>query len=802
MKRKGLLYYFIPVLIFLALSFIYFYPILEGKVIHQSDVINYIGMSKEAVEWEKKTGEVALWSNNMFGGMPTYLTINVSRNNLWKYLHFLLTFNTLKPVGMLFLYFFSFYIGMILLGYNPLLSTVGAIAYGFSSYFIIILEPGHITKALAIGYMPLVISSVIATYNKSSYIYPLIFSISLNLQLMVNHFQINYYTFLIIFIYIIIEVYKKIKEKNLTFFLKRSVILLFFSIISISCNITNLLLTYEYGKYSTRGESELTLKNEVKTSGLDRDYILSWSYGIEETLTLLIPNFVGGASYMDLNKNSATYKYFSQFYDEKTAQEIVKNIPTYWGGQPFTSGPVYIGAVVLFLFILGIFSIKNGFKWFAIICVLLSIMLAWGKNFKLLSDLFIDYFPFYNKFRSVTMILVIAEFIIPFYTIYFLKNLVNNLNADNFKRNLHYVFGGFIFILLVLLLLGPNLFNFSSAHDELLKNYGYPVHLIVKDRISLQQKDIIRSIIFITITFLIINLFIKGKLSKTYFLVIIGILILIDLWFVNKRYVNNELFIEKKELSIKPTEVDLEILKDTTYYRVLNLASNTFNDAITSYFHKSIGGYHGAKMEKYQELIEYHISKFNKKVLNMLNTKYIIFKKNDKITFQKNDSALGNAWFVRRYILVNNADEEILALNNFNPKEEIIVDKRYEHLLKKEFSYNDKAKIELIYYSPNRLKYKYSSNTPSLTVFSEIYYDKGWNLYINDTILPHFRCNYVLRGAILPAGEYIVEFKFEPRSYYIGEKISLFSSLLLLFTTFAILFYEFKRKKITNEQQL
>ncbi|MCX7955263.1 MAG: YfhO family protein [Bacteroidales bacterium] len=787
---KQTLYYFLPIIIFIAISFIYFSPILQGKRLQQSDVMNYTGMAKEALDWQEKTGKPVLWTNNMFGGMPTYLTINVAQNNFWKYLHIILTFNAFKPVGMLFLYLLGFYLSMLLLRFPPLLSVFGAIAYAFSSYFIIILEPGHITKAMSIGYLPLIVASVIATYKYKSFIYPIIFAIALNLQLMVNHMQITYYTFLIILVFVIVHFADVIKTKEFIAFIRQSVFLIIGGLIAIGCNATTLLLTNEYGKYSTRGKSELTFDKNNKTNGLDRDYITSWSYGIDETLTLLIPDAKGGASYTNVGENSNTYKYFAERYGSVAAKEIIKNTPTYWGTQPFTSGPVYVGAPVFFLFILGIFYLKNSLKWFVLIITIFSILLSWGKNFPWLTNFFIDYFPAYSKFRTVAMILVIAEFAFPFMAVYFLHEVLKKeLNKDKLIKSLKYstlIVGG---ILVILGIFSTVFFDFTSPIDATLKQYGYPVDEIISDRISMFKTDTFRSLFFILIVVLFIFLFIKNKIKPAFFIIGISLITLIDLWAVNKRYVHNELFVEKSKIKnpFIPTSVDLAILQDTSYYRVLNLAVNTFNDASTSYYHKSIGGYHGAKMKRYQELIEHHISKNNFKVLNMLNTKYIIYKeKDDKLNYFINDSALGNAWFIKKYRLVENADSEIVALNNFNPAIESIVDKRFKKIVENQkFEYDSTATIKLIYYSPEKLIYNYEAQTPQFTVFSEIYYDKGWNLYVDGKKWEYFRCNYVLRGAILPKGKHKIEFIFEPQTYYIGEKVSLISSFVLLFLSAA-----------------
>jgi hypothetical protein len=790
--------YLVPVVIFLIISFVYFSPVLQGKRLQQSDVNNYLGMSKEAIDYEAKTGEISLWTNSMFGGMPTYLIINVARNNIWKYLHAVFTLDTFKPVGMLFLYLLGFYIAMLIMGFGVWLSFAGALAYAFSTYFLIILEPGHITKALAIGYLPVIVASVYLAYNNKPLLGSVIFGIFLTLQLLVNHFQITYYTAIILLVFLIFKIVEVIRNKSYANFLKTSLYLIIAGLLAIGSNITNLWLTYEYGKYSTRGKSELTKNSENKTTGLDKDYATAWSYGIDETLTLLIPNTKGGASYTQLDEGTETYKYFKNNFGDTQAKQICKYIPTYWGTQPFTSGPVYVGAVIIFLFLLGMFYIKGYIKWWILILTLLSIVLAWGKNFMTLTNFFLDYVPFYNKFRTVSMILVIAEFTIPFFAIYTLFELLTKqVNKEKLFKSLKLATATLGTICLIFWILPSMFFNFTSEIDNQLVQAGYPINNIISDRESMFQWDAFRSLIFIIISASIVYLYYKEKIKTKIVIFAFALLFLIDLWPVNKRYVHNELFVSAKEVNepFKPTLADLQILNDTTlYYRVLNVAVNTFNDASTSYFHKSIGGYHGAKMKRYQELIEYQITKNNFAVLNMLNTRYIIYPDKDKnLAVQFNPMALGNAWFVKAYKVVENADSEIEALSNFNPDSIAIVDKRFANYLNNfKYQKDTNAYIRLVEYSPNKLKYVYSSLYPQFTVFSDIYYDKGWNLYINGKKHDYFRVNYVLRASILPAGKYTLEFIFEPKSYYIGEKISLASSLILLILTIFVFYKELK----------
>ncbi len=796
--------YFLPIIVFLIISFAYFSPILQGKRMQQSDVSNYLGMSKEISDYSQKSGKAVLWTNSMFGGMPSYLINIPLKGNFWTFLNKAFSLNSLKPVGILFLYLLGFYFALLLLGYKPWLSFAGAIAFAFSTYFLIILEPGHITKAFAIGYMPVIVASIYAAYKDKPLLGTLIFGIFFTLQLSVNHVQITYYTFLIILLFLLFEVINTIRTKQYKPFIKTSAMILIAAVIAVGCNITNLWLTYEYSKYSTRSESELSLDKNIKTKGLDKDYVTAWSYGIGESLTLLVPNAMGGASYTNMDKNSDTYQYFKNMYGSAQADQIAKQIPTYWGSQPFTSGPVYIGAVVFFLFILGMFYQKGWFKWWLFLATLLSIMLAWGKNMMWLTDFFLDYIPGYDKFRTVSMILVIAEFTMPFLAITTVYELIMKpLDKARLLKSLKWTAGILGGILLLLWLVPGMFFNFSASIDSQLASAGYPLREIISDREGMFRSDAFRSLVFVIISAGIIYLLYREKIKNSWIVAAFAVLFLVDLWPVNKRYVHNEMFVDAREAKVpfKPTDADMRILQDPDpYYRVLNVAVNTFNDASTSYFHKSIGGYHGAKMKRYQELIEHQISQNNFNVLNMLNTKYIIYPDKDKNpAVQLNPQALGNAWFVQSYRLVENADSELTALSKFNPATEAIVDKRFASTIGK-FTYrlDSAASIRLTLYHPDTLKYQFTSSVPQFTVFSDIYYDKGWNLYIDGKKSPYFRVNYVLRAAIIPAGNHQLAFIFEPSSYFTGEKISLASSILLLLFALGIFYKEFFRKKQTN----
>lgn len=796
----------VAVVLFLAITLAYFSPLLEGKRLKQSDVMFYTGASKEATDYAEKTGETALWTNAMFGGMPTYLIINVAKNNLFIKLHQILTLNSAKPVGMVFLYLLGFYLALLAFGVNPWLSIAGAIAYGFSSYFFVILEPGHITKAMALGYMPTLIGGVYLTYRKKLLLGGSLFGIFLTLQLISNHLQITYYTFIIIFLFGLFEFGKAILEKKILHFFKATSILIIAAVLAIGCNLTNLLLTYEYGEYSIRGKSELTSDKDNKTSGLDKSYATDWSYGISETLTLLIPNAKGGSSGGELSTSSDTYDYFNKQYGSVQAKQIVKQLPVYWGAQPFTSGPVYAGAAVIFLFVLGMFLLKGNLKWWLLAVTIISIMLAWGKNFMGLTDFFLDYVPGYNKFRTVAMTLIIAEFALPLLAILCLDNIFKKeIEKKKFLKALKWSLGLVGGLVLLLTLIPGAFFDFSSASDAQYAQNGFPIDELRADRESLFRMDGFRSLVFILLMAAVVYFSWSKKLKYGLAVVFIGVIFLADMWTINKRYLNNDLFITKTEdkTPFKPSLADLEILKDTDPdFRVLNVAVNTFNDASTSNFHKSVGGYSGVKMKRYQEIIEKQISKNNMQVLNMLNTRYVIVPtKEQGPVVQQNPFALGNAWFVKSYNLVANADSEINALTKFDAASEAIIDKRFENELKNfKLNFDSTGTIKLTKYSPNALSYESNCVSDQLAIFSEIYYDKGWNAFIDQKPVPHFRANYILRAMIIPSGKHTIDFKFEPKSYYTGEIVSLASSCSLLLVFLGVIFFSFFKKNKKKDE--
>ncbi|MDD5571562.1 MAG: YfhO family protein [Bacteroidales bacterium] len=820
----------IAVLFFILITVIYYSPAtLHGKILKQDDITRNVEMSKEINDFRAATGKEALWTNSMFGGMPAY-NISVNYNaNLINKVSRILNIGFTHPLGILFITLLGFYLLLICLNINPWLSIFGAVAYAFSSYFFIIIEAGHNSKAATIAYIAPVIAGVILSFRGKYFWGGILTALSLALAIRASHPQITYYLFFIVLFYGIIEFINAIKYKTFPRFFKATGVLIIAVIIAVGTSASSLWATYEYGKYSTRGKSELTFDKNNKTSGLDKDYATSWSYGKVETMTLLIPDFMGGSSTASLGKNSETYKMLND-NGVPNAEEHIKYLPLYWGTQPFTSGPVYVGAIIFFLFIFGLFVVKGTFRWWLLFVTIFSVLLAWGRNFMPLTDFFLDHFPGYNKFRSVSMILVMAEFAMPLMAVLVLNKIfeeeIDVKRIFKHLKNSFYIVGG---ICLLFALFGGSLFNFVGSGDSELKDSlgsaGWPENLIngmlatlPADRASLLRSDSWRSLIFIVLSAVTIWAVLYKKIKKEYAYVILIALVLVDMWSIDRRYLNNDDFITKqKENSMhEPTQADQYILQDQSPdYRVLNLAVNTFNDASTSYFHKSIGGYHGAKMKRYQELIEFHIAKEIQEmyvafkdhpsdttidealsklgVINMLNTRYIIY--NSDAPPLRNKYASGNAWFVDNYKLVNNADEEITQLNKINPAATALIDKRYSDMVKNyKNSFDSTASIKLESYKPNELIYNSKTSKEQIAVFSEIFYDKGWNVYVDDEKKPYFRADYVLRAMVVPAGQHKIEFRFEPILYSVGEKVSLASSLLILLVAFGGIVFELKRK--------
>ena len=785
---------------FIVCALLYFNPVLQGKTIFQSDIVHYQGMAKQQKDFKAETGEETYWTNSAFGGMPTYQLGAKYPNNYIKKLDLTLRFLP-RPADYLFLYFLGFYILLLVLKVDWKLAGLGALAFGFSTYLIIILGVGHNSKAHAIAYMPLVLSGIILTFRKKYIAGFLLTAVAMGLELVANHYQMTYYLLLLVLVLGIVYLIDAYKKQELPHYFKSIGILAVAVILSIGLNATNILATKEYVNESTRGKSELTINpdgsSRANTNGLSKEYITEYSYGIIESFNLFIPRFYGGGSGEDVGENSAMYKFFTdRGVSPAEAKEYAKSTPTYWGDQTIVEAPAYVGAVVIFLFVLGLFLVKGRLKWWLLGGTILSLLLSYGKNLDFLTDFFINVVPLYNKFRAVSSIQVILELCIPILAIIAIKKLFDNTSDEeklNALKKTTIITAGFTVLILLGKLFG--FFDFVGGNDGYYRqNYGQDfVDALREDRASFLTMDTFRTLIFVLLSAGIIYLFLKKKFTETKVILAFTVLIVVDLVSVDRRYVNNEDFVSKikMERPYQANKADLQILKDDSNYRVYDLTSG---GAKASYFHNALGGYHAAKPKRYQDLYEFYLSNNNINVLNMLNAKYIIGQGENGEPFPYvNNEANGNAWFVKQLKNVENADQEIKTLDSLDNKNVAIFS--IAELQEKTFQVDSTASIKVETYKPNYIKY--SSNNPNdgFAVFSEMYYGNGWNAYIDGNLKPHYKVNYALRGLQIPKGKHTVEFKFEPKVIETGSKIALASSVLLFILIIGGLFYQFKNRK-------
>ena len=794
-KLKSVLPHFLAVLALLIVAVSYMSPVVfKKKELIQGDIVNFQGMSKEIADFREETGEEALWTNSMFGGMPAY-QISVAYPNNWAK-KALKAMNQLipRPVNYLFFMFAGAYFMFLMMGVGWRYALAGSLAFGLASYTVIIIEAGHNSKVHAMAYMAPVIGSILLTYKGRYLLGSALLALFLSLEIATNHLQITYYLLLTVLILGAVKLVEAVKAGELANFGKATGMMVIAALIAVGPNISALWTTADYGAETMRGKSELS--TQEGQSGLEKSYAMRWSYGVGETFTLLIPNFMGGSSMTSFlqDEKSETYQEFVS-HRPKTQEEaqqlqrLQQQTSSYWGAQPFTSGPVYLGAIICFLALLGMFVIKTSDRWWLLLAFILSVMLSWGSNFAWFSDLFFNYFPGYNKFRAVSMTLVIAQLVLPILAVLGLKAFFQTEDKQSLKQPL-FISTGVIGGICLLFWAVPSMFlDFLSTSDFALigTNFEWLADALVEDRSAQVSSDALRSLVFVLITAGLLFVGQMGKLKPGVIALIISVLVLGDLWQVDQRYLSNDDFVRKgkSKNAIAPTAADKEILNDTDpNFRVINLTVSTFNDSKTSYFHKSIGGYHGAKLKRYQELVDSCISKTNLAVLNMLNTKYFITPGADGTpAVRANPLASGNAWFVQDMAIVENADEELawLSKDDFNPEKIAIIDKRFENELEGFMPSKDSlANIYFMEYQPNYLKYETESASDQLAVFSEIYFANGWNAYVDGELMPHWRANYVLRSMIIPAGEHEVEFKFEPTVYRTGESMSLAGSILLL----------------------
>jgi len=801
MNFKQITPHIVSLSLLIVVALMYFNPVLKGKKISQSDITQHIGMAKEVNDFRKAAGEEPYWAESAFSGMPTYPIGTYFPNDYITSLDRFVRFLP-RPADYLFLYFLSFYILLLAFKVDWKIAIVGSLAFGFSTYLIIIFGAGHNSKAHAIGYMPLVLAGIIFIFKKRYLLGFIVTSIATALEIKANHPQMTYYLLFAILILGVVELIDAIQKNKTKQFITQSTIIIVAMLLAVGVNSSRLLATKEYADVSTRGKTTLTInpdgtKKEV-TTGLSKEYITQFSYGKAETFNLFVPRYMGGGTVESLDKKSNTYQYVSSIAGSKQADGFTKQVYTYWGDQLIVEAPAYVGAMMLFLFFLGVFILKGKYKYWLVASSVFAILMSWGKNFQFLTDFFIDYVPLYNKFRAVSSFQVIAELCIPLLGFLALKEFFFSKTDKEqklivLKKALYSSIG----LIVIGLLYALSFSTFEGIRDASYSEYEGLLDAVKADRLSMLYSDSFRSIVLIGVGFVVLWLFLKQQLKYTTSIIAFAVLILFDLVQVNLRYVNGDDFKEARAIDkpFKASTADLQILKDKSHYRVANFSTDPFQDGRTSYFHKSIGGYHAAKMGRYQDLIEFQLSKQNMQVYNMLNTKYFIIPgDNGEVIAQQNPDANGNAWFVKNINYVQTADQEIRALDSTQTKNIAIVN---ENNIYKKINFSlevdSLAYIKLTEYSLNSLTYETSSKFDEFSVFSEIYYKNGWKSYIDGELQPYTNVNYVLRGMEIPKGEHIIKFKFEPSVIKTGSIISLISYALMVLIPVSWFFY-YKKK--------
>ncbi len=792
-------------ILFVIASLAYFNPVLQGKKIFQSDIVQYTGMAKQQNDFRKATGEETYWTDAAFGGMPTYQLGAKYPNNYIKQLDLAIRFLP-RPADYLFLYFIGMYILFLVLKVDYKLAFLGALAFGFSTYLIIILGVGHNAKAHAIAYMPLVLSGIFLTFRGKYLFGFLVLTVAMALELVANHFQMTYYLLLLVVIIGVVYFIDALRKRLLPHYFKALGVMAIAVVIAVGLNATNILATKEYADTSTRGNTGLTLNADGSPkdnkSGLDFDYITEYSYGRLESFNLFIPRFMGGSSSEKLPDDSKTVEELLRMgASAQEANQIVGQIPMYWGSQTYVGAPAYIGAVVIFLAILGLFLIRGRLKWWTVAAFVLSLLLSWGKNFSGLTEFFIDYVPLYNKFRAVSSIQIIIELVVPILAVIGLHQYFNHFErVEERKKALLWSLGITGGISVLFLLFKSTLFDFAGPYDSYFRDeMGVAfVEAIREDRMSLFTSDTLRSLIFVVLAAAVLWFHQKGKIKRGLAIAGLCVLVLVDLVGVDRRYVNEDDFVQARVMDnpFEKNGADLQILEDEGHYRVYDATTNAFNSARASYFHNALGGYHAAKPGRMQDLYEFYISKGNIGILNMMNVRYIIVQnKNGGPVAQRNPYANGNAWFVENILPAANANEEIQLLDSLDTKRTAVVNQKFLSMIPNEKIERDStATIELFTHKPNHLVYETASTTAQVAVFSEVFYPKGWHAYINGKPAEYFRADYVLRAMVVPKGFNKIEFKFEPEVIETGSTISLISSILFLLILLGGIFWGIRQK--------
>lgn len=800
---------YLPHIIALAAIFLfnvfYFFPSFQGKTLYQGDIVSHKAMAKEVADYKDKTGKVALWTNSMFSGMPAYQISAPQEKNLLQYVLSFLKMGFKSEIAYFILGMICFYIMMILLGFNPWMSLISSFAFTYLTLNILLLEAGHNTKLSAIMLTPLVFGGALLLLRKKYILGGLMFTISMGMELLSNHIQMTYYFGLVLVILVVIEFIRKLRNSE---FVPVGIITAIFAIgiiLAVATSASKLWTTYEYSKETMRGTP--ILKSDKKAgndsdSGLKWDYAMQYSNGGLDLLSGFIPGIAGGANNEKVSKDSDFARKYRELAGQLPPQVMA---PLYWGVLP-TGGPTYLGALILFLFIFGMFTVKSNYKWWALISVLLLFMLSMGKNFEFFNRLFYDYFPLYSKFRTPNSIMALVGIPVVFFAFYTLRELINEkINEKILLRNLYITLAFTGGTALFFLVLGTSFFDFSSMNDENYKQYGI-VDALIATRKSLMISDSFRTLAIVLVGAGMIWLFVKNKISKNILFAGVSIVIFLDILIVDLRYVSHSTFVPDKNVTqtYEQREVDRQILNDKSLsYRVFDTSVDPFNSSLPAYWHKDIGGYHPAKLQRYQDVIEKYISKGDVKTLSMLNTKYII-QKNDKGEFvSQNPVPMGNAWLVDSIKMVSDANQEIDQIKSTDVRKTAIVNKEFEDYVKS-YDPDTSGEVKMTLCTPDKLEYQSTGTGNGFIVFSEIWYgEKGaWKAYIDDKESKFIRVNYLLRGMKIPQGDHKIRFEFKPQSYYMGENISLISSLLLILLSIGYLAYHYYTNKKLKDQNV
>ncbi len=815
-SKKNILPFLAAIVVFLVFSCLYFMPLLQGKILMQSDIVNYIGTSKEAVDYYNTSGKPALWTNSMFSGMPTYQVVLPDNGNVFETVNKYLGLMLPRPANYMFIALLAFFVLLRSFRINYFLSISGALCYALGTYLITFMEAGHNTKVNALALLPFIMAGINYLLQQRFWLGATLTLFGITCQITANHPQITYYTFLIIACWMISECIIAFREKKLPAFFKTAAVIILSVVLAVSANTTKLWTTYEYSKETIRGGSIITKPDVNQTSGLDRDYAFGWSSGVAESFSIMYPDFAGGGSghsFLQDKKGEMTegpilsYLQSVNQQDPKKAQELLRysgQATKYWGDMPFTSGPIYVGSILCFLFLLGAFLADNRTKWWLIAATILSLFLGWGKNFPAFNNFMFDHFPMYNKFRTVSMAMTMLCLTIPILAFYITDRFLSSDNGiDDAKKRYALKWTSVIVgsVSLILMLLSSSLFDLlSPAESAYLAQVHDPQSVaffeLIKDaRASMIRSDVLLTVFFIGLSALTLYLFLKKTFNKKIAVAVLCFLPVLDLLIVDSNYIGKNNFVESDYYEKRFRQSNPVINDKDPDYRVFNTIPDVDKDGSTSYYYKSIGGYHGAKLQRYQDIIDY-LNKGNMGVVNMLNAKYFISNRGNKMAVDRNPMALGNAWFVDSVQMVQTPDEEYNGLAGLDPGHKALVHTEFKSQIpQQQLTKDSTASIVLKKYSPDEMVYSSVNANDGAAIFSEIWYrgNQDWKAYIDGKYVDHFRANYLLRGLWVPKGEHEIVFKFEPNSFYTGKKVSSIASSFILLLVAAGFFMTYRK---------